>query len=137
MATTSQGGSRTEGQDWGDGDLNHLKSLEYPERMTHFIRGSTRHVSRGVTVLDFRPLYAVTIHHIQRQLAKEISLISESYVTDDQLETIRQLLGKYSASKVPPPPPPVCDVLAVWSTFSLKSPSPKLAKLYVSSPLIY
>ena len=111
MAAISQGESRTEGQDWENSDLKHLKSLEYFERMTHFIRGSTRHVSRGITVLDFRPLYAVTIYHIQRQLAKEISIISRGHVTDDQLETIRQLLEKYSTFKPPR------NVLAVRSTF--------------------
>jgi hypothetical protein len=77
-------------------ELDTLMSRNYHERVTQFIRGSTRHRSQGITVLDFRPLYAITIHHIQRQLAKEIRDISNSRVTDNQLEIIRQLIEKYS-----------------------------------------
>ena len=99
MATQDEARMRFEGRERRDEGLSTLISLEYFERMTHFIRGSTRHMSHGITVLDFRPLYAVIIHHIQRQLAKEIRDIAKTHVTDGQLETIRQLLGKYSASK--------------------------------------
>ena len=79
-----------------DNKLDSLVSLDYHERITQFIRGSTRHLSQGITVLDSRPLYSVAIHHIQRQLAKEIRDISNSHVTDDQLEVICQLIEKNS-----------------------------------------
>ncbi|KAI1739584.1 hypothetical protein F4680DRAFT_139836 [Xylaria scruposa] len=79
-----------------DNELDSLVSLNYYERITQFIRGSTRHSSEGITVLDFRPLYAVAIHHIQRQLAKQVHDISNHHVTDSQLDVICQITRKYT-----------------------------------------
>jgi hypothetical protein len=80
-----------------DNLLDGLALLPYFERLTHFIRGSTRHlVAGGVTVVDFRPLYTVTVHHLQRQLAEEIQKIEKANITGQQLEDIRGTLHKYS-----------------------------------------
>jgi len=80
-----------------DKELDGLASLPYHERITEFARNSTRHwVKNCNTVLDFRPLYAVTIHHLQRQLAQEIQNFSMTDLTDEQLEKIRTLLKQYS-----------------------------------------
>lgn len=79
--------------------LDGLALLPYHERLTRFVRGSTRHlVAGGVTVVDFRPLYAVTVHHLQRQLAEEIQKINKVDVTAQQLADIRETLQKYSKS---------------------------------------
>lgn len=78
-------------------ELEGLAVLPYHERLTRFIRGSTKHwVSGGVTIVDFRPLYAVTIHHLQYQLATELAKIEKDMVTGAQLESIRDILHKYS-----------------------------------------
>lgn len=80
-----------------DEELDGLASLEYYERLTEFIRCSTRHpVKDPITVVDFRPLYAVTIHHLQRRLGQEIQLILTQRATDVQLERTRELLDEYS-----------------------------------------
>jgi hypothetical protein len=79
--------------------LEGLASLPYLERLTCFIRGSTRHsVTGGVTVVDFRPLYSVTIHHLQRQLAEEIQKLTNADLTTPQLDRIRETLHKYSTA---------------------------------------
>lgn len=84
-----------------DAELDGLASLAYHERMTEFARQSTRHWVKGSnTVLDFRPLYAITLHHLQRQLAREIHLLSEKDMTDTQLEKIQELLKQYSKSLI-------------------------------------
>ena len=65
--------------------------------MSHFARGSTRHwVAGGITVVDFRPLYTIAIHSLQRQLASEIQKIETEDVTDNQLERIRETLHRYT-----------------------------------------
>ncbi|PMD59899.1 uncharacterized protein K444DRAFT_612963 [Hyaloscypha bicolor E] len=80
-----------------DNLLDGLALLPYFERLTHFIRGSTRHlVAGGVTVVDFRPLYTVIVHHLQRQLAEEIQKIEKADITGQQLEDIRGTLHKYT-----------------------------------------
>jgi hypothetical protein len=80
-----------------DETLEGLAMLPYYERLTRFIRGSVKHwVSGGVTVIDFRPLYTVTIHHLQRQLAEQIHEIQEKETSSEQLETVRRILHKYS-----------------------------------------
>lgn len=77
--------------------LEGLSMLPYLERVTHFIRGSTRHrVPGGVTVVDFRPLYTVTIHHIQSRLARCIADVEKEKATEQQLDRIRRLLRQYS-----------------------------------------
>lgn len=84
-----------------DKELEGLASLEYYERLTKFARDSTRHWVKGsTTVIDFRPLFAVTIHHLQRQLAQEMQIFSRDKMTDEQLERIGKLLSQYSS--VPP-----------------------------------
>jgi hypothetical protein len=80
-----------------DGELEDLASLPYYERITQFARGSTRHwVEDSTTVVDFRPLYALTMHNIQRQLLQEMHIFSAANLTDEQLERIRNLLERYS-----------------------------------------
>lgn len=82
-----------------DSELDGLGSLTYHERLTEFVRGSTRHpVKNSITVIDFRPLYAVTLYHLQRRLAQEIQLILAQPTSDVQLERIEKLLGEYSMS---------------------------------------
>ncbi|KAI0439926.1 hypothetical protein F4803DRAFT_19613 [Xylaria telfairii] len=82
-----------------DDVLEGLAALPYHERLTRFIRGSTKHwASGGVTIVDFRPLYAVTIHHLQYQLATELAKIEKANVTNEQLESIRDILNKYTSS---------------------------------------
>ena len=80
-----------------DKELDGLASLSYHERITEFARNSTRHwVKDCNTVIDFRPLYAVTIHQLQRQLVQEIQIFSATDMTDEQLEKIRVLIQQYS-----------------------------------------
>ncbi|KIW78370.1 hypothetical protein Z517_08205 [Fonsecaea pedrosoi CBS 271.37] len=79
-----------------DIELNGLASLEYHERLTRFARGAVRHWVKNTTVIDFRPLYAVSIHHQQRQLLQEISTFFRSNMTDEQLDRIGILLGQYT-----------------------------------------
>src|ERR1700761_9439107 len=90
------------GDDDCDSLLEGLALLPYHERITRFIRGSTRHwVHGGVTVVDFRPLYSATIHHFHRQLAEEIQKTTTDTVTDTQLNQIREILHKYSKARLP------------------------------------
>jgi hypothetical protein len=83
-----------------DKELEGLASLEYHERLTHFIRGSTRRSVKGkkapITVIDFRPLFAVIVHHFQKQLAEEIGLVSLRTLSKEQLDRIGRLLKQYS-----------------------------------------
>jgi len=81
-----------------EGDLlGGLASLPFHKRMSHFARGSTRHwVTGGITVVDFRPLYTIAIHDLQRRLTREIQSIETEDVTDEQLEHIRETLHKYT-----------------------------------------
>ena len=91
--TTKRVGVRRE----RDKELDGLASLTYHERITQFARNSTRHwVKESTTVIDFRPLYAVTVHHLQSQLVNEIQVLNEKEVTDSQLEHVRKLLKQYS-----------------------------------------
>ncbi|KAI0971597.1 hypothetical protein F4678DRAFT_479416 [Xylaria arbuscula] len=55
-------------------------------------------ICNNVTIVDFRPLYAVTIHHLQYPLATELAKIGENIVTGEQLESIRDILHKYTNS---------------------------------------
>lgn len=85
-----------------DEQLEGLAALPYHTRMSHFVRGSTRHrVAGDITVLDFRPLYTVAVHDLQRRLATEIQKIGKSDVTDQQLEDIGDTLHKYSEFRLP------------------------------------
>lgn len=80
-----------------DEELGQLEALPYHDRLTEFIRGSTRHwVGDNITILDFRPLYAMNVHHIQRRLAGEIHHLLHSTTCDAQLERIRRTLRQYS-----------------------------------------
>ncbi|KAI0117674.1 hypothetical protein GGR51DRAFT_499696 [Nemania sp. FL0031] len=84
-------------RDERDSPLAGLALLPYHERLTKFIRGSTRHwVPGGVTVIDFRPLYTVTIHDLQNRLVKEIQKVNRSNITDKQLDEVRDTLAKYT-----------------------------------------
>jgi hypothetical protein len=89
---------RIETRENRDEELDGLAALNYHERLTHFVRGSTRHSVKGsITVVDFRPLYAITVHHFQRQIAQEIQLFLTETTTDGQLSRLRHLLEGYSA----------------------------------------
>jgi len=89
-----------------------VAGLEFYDRVTHFIRGSTiRSAKSSTTVVDFRPLYAVTIYNLQRQLTQEIQLVKSEILTDLQLAKIQRLLEEYSQSSKPPPPPRCCYTL--------------------------
>ncbi|KAI1176226.1 hypothetical protein F4777DRAFT_284005 [Nemania sp. FL0916] len=80
-----------------DNVLEGLALLPYHERLTKFIRGSTKHwAAGGVTIVDFRPLYAVTIHHFQHRLATELAQLEKNIATDEQLESIGDLLHEYT-----------------------------------------
>ncbi|KAI1739588.1 hypothetical protein F4680DRAFT_466396 [Xylaria scruposa] len=82
-----------------DNVLEGLALLPYHERLTKFIRGSTKHwVAGDVPIVDFRPLYAVTIHHLQHGLATEPSKIEKTIAIDEQLKGIRDILYKYTNS---------------------------------------
>jgi hypothetical protein len=103
-----------------DNLLDGLASLPYYERLTRFIRGSIRHlVAGGVTVIDFRPLYTVTVHHLQRQLAEEIQKIEKADVEGQQLEHIRDTLHKYSKSASSP-------TITLWIDIPPSGGSPRL-----------
>lgn len=80
-----------------DDFIDGLAKLPYHERLTRFLWGATRHsVAGGISVVDFRPLYTVTLHNLQRQLAGEIQRIEGETLTDDQLNRIGETLHKYS-----------------------------------------
>jgi hypothetical protein len=79
--------------------LDGLAELSYHERLTQFLRGAARHwVAGGISVIDFRPLYTVTLHNLQRQLAQEIQKVEGENVTDEQLCRMRETLHEYSTS---------------------------------------
>jgi hypothetical protein len=80
--------------------LDGLTALPYHERISCFLRGSARHrVAGGVSVLDFRPLYAVTLHDLQRKLAGIIREVEREDLTKKQLTGTRATLHEYSTSK--------------------------------------
>jgi len=80
-----------------DEELEGLASLKYHERITQFARGSISHlVDETTTVIDFRPLYAITLHDLHRQLAEQVQLIMKNEITDDQLKLMRRLSKRYS-----------------------------------------
>lgn len=86
--------------------LDGLAKLPYHERLTRFLRGAARHwVAGGISIVDFRPLYTVTLHNLQRQLAGEIQKIEKENVTDDQLDRISETLQEYSTSTSAPTTP--------------------------------
>ena len=85
-----------------DRELDGLASLDYHARLAEFIKGSTRHAVRNdTTVVDFRPLYAVTIHHLQRQLAEQIRDVEAEGVSEEGLARMRSLLEEYSMAQTP------------------------------------
>lgn len=100
--TKSSGCSSSEqvdDRDQRDAELEGLSSLDYHKRLTHFARGSTRHcVDGSITVVDFRPLYAITIHNLQRRLAERIQSLLHDDLDNEHLEAISKLLKEYSKS---------------------------------------
>ncbi|KAL1794567.1 hypothetical protein ACET3X_006383 [Alternaria dauci] len=77
--------------------LDGLAELPYHERLTRFLRGAAKHsVAGGISVIDFRPLYTVTLHDLQRQLAQEIQKVEGENVTDEQLSRMRRTLHEYT-----------------------------------------
>ena len=83
-----------------DKELEGLASLEYHDRLSHFIRGSTIHSLNNnstptTTVVDFRPLYAVNIYNLQRQLVQEIHHVQSETLTDGQLARMQKALSQY------------------------------------------
>ncbi|KAH8629740.1 hypothetical protein IG631_14317 [Alternaria alternata] len=81
--------------------LDGLAELPYHERLTRFLWGAARHwVAGGISVIDFRPLYTVTLYSLQRQLAQEIQNVEEKNITDEQLSRMRGTLHEYSTSSL-------------------------------------
>jgi hypothetical protein len=77
--------------------LDGLAELPYHERLTRFLRGAARHwVAGGISVVDFRPLYTVTIYDLQRQLVRELQNVDGENITDEQLNRMRGTLHEYS-----------------------------------------
>ncbi|OAQ61688.1 hypothetical protein VFPPC_14609 [Pochonia chlamydosporia 170] len=77
--------------------LEGLASLPYYERLTRFIQGSSRHwVSGGTTVVDFRPLYAVSIHHHHQRLAEAIQQANAETITDEWLARVGGIIHEYT-----------------------------------------
>ncbi|KAG9240576.1 hypothetical protein BJ878DRAFT_483726 [Calycina marina] len=71
-----------------DQELSGLAALDYNEPITQFARGSiSRLVGNSATVIDFRPLYAISKRHFHRQLAGGISSIVKMEKNDEQLTT--------------------------------------------------
>ncbi len=71
VSSTESNLSHNKDNEW-DELLEGLTLIPYHERVTRFIRGSTIHWFAGrVTVVDSRPLYTATVHHLQRRLAEE------------------------------------------------------------------
>ena len=89
-------------EDGGCEDCLHgLAELPYHERLTRFLRGATRHwVAGGISVIDFRPLYTVTIYDLQRQLVREIQNVEGENITNEQLSRMRGTLHEYSTSSL-------------------------------------
>ena len=88
-------------------ELDGLTSLKNYERLTHFVRGSTRHAIDGqITVLDFRPLFAVATYHCQRELAREVSHALTDVVTEAWMERLQLLTQRYGMSFLSSPPGP-------------------------------
>ncbi|KAH7305852.1 hypothetical protein B0I35DRAFT_443385 [Stachybotrys elegans] len=86
-----------DGEKERDKALDGLASLPYLERLSCFIRGSTKHwVAGGVSVLDFRPLFSVTIHHLQRQLAEAIQEIDKTDLSNERLCEIGNTVHRYT-----------------------------------------
>ena len=97
--------------------LDGLAELSYHERLTRFLRGAARHwVAGGISVIDFRPLYTVTLYDLQRQLTREIQKVEGENITDEQLIRMRGTLHEYSTSswtltaltRLPNTPPSQC-----------------------------
>lgn len=81
--------------------LDGLAELPYHERLTCFLRGAARHwVAGGISVIDFRPLYTVTLYDLQRQLAREIQKVEGENITDEQLSRMRGTLHEYNTSSL-------------------------------------
>jgi hypothetical protein len=81
--------------------LDGLAELPYHERLTRFLRGAARHwVAGGISVIDFRPLYTITLYDLQRQLAREIQKVEGENITDEQLSRMRGTLHEYSTSSL-------------------------------------
>ncbi|RII07000.1 hypothetical protein CUC08_Gglean007968 [Alternaria sp. MG1] len=77
--------------------LHGLAELPYHERLTRFLRGATRHwVAGDISVIDFRPLYTVTLYDLQRKLAREIQKVDGGNITDEQLSRMRGTLHEYT-----------------------------------------
>ncbi|CAN9136360.1 unnamed protein product [Alternaria alternata] len=77
--------------------LDGLAELSYHERLTRFLRGAARHwVAGDISVIDFRPLYTVSLYDLQRQLAREIQKVEGENITDEQLSRMRGTLHEYT-----------------------------------------
>jgi hypothetical protein len=82
------------------GDLDGLTRMEYMKRLAHFIAESTVYSKDGkVTSLDFRPIFAANIHHLQHSLGNEVRLIRHTRTTSqDQMQRLQKLVRDYSES---------------------------------------
>lgn len=81
-----------------DQELEHLAAKDYHERLTEFLRDSTRKWVEGnsTTVIDFRPLFAVNLHHFHHQLGQVVQRVSDQNLADEELLDLRKLLEQYS-----------------------------------------
>ena len=82
------------------GYLNYWASMPYQVRLGHFIDQASIYSTDGkVTTLDFRPLYAVNIYHLQHLIVNEIGLIKKAgEVSENQLRKLQKLIKHYSKS---------------------------------------
>jgi hypothetical protein len=82
------------------GILDGWARLPYPERLAYFITEASVYSTDGnTTVLDFRPLFAANIYHLQHLMGNLISSIAgDRTVSEDQLHQLRRLIKHYSES---------------------------------------
>jgi hypothetical protein len=81
------------------GILDGWARLPYPERLAYFITEASVYSTDGsTTILDFRPLFAANIYHLQHLMGNLISSIKDRTVSEDQLHQLRKLIKHYSES---------------------------------------
>jgi hypothetical protein len=82
------------------GELDGLADMKYMERLAHFIDKTTVYSPDGkITALDFRPVFAANIYHLQYCIGKEVYRIRETHMTShNQLQRLRKLVKDHSES---------------------------------------
>jgi len=91
------------------GELDGLADMKYMERLAHYIDKTSVYSPDSkidLTALDFRPVYAANIHHLQYCIGKEISRVRETHMTShNQLQQLQKLIKDYSESMSSSPAP--------------------------------